>query len=196
MTFGILALGFGLGLLFVLPPGPLAVTLVEVGVAQGRTAGLRSGFGIAAGDLAVGGTAGVVAAAGGVLPSSVFSTLQTGSAIVLVALGAVMIVRPSSVEALAHAIHRPARTFFLLTLLTPTVFGAWLAIIVALPFSNDLSAIATFVVGAGLASAVYHGALGSAAGEFGRHLRGSAMARIAQGGGVLFALLGGVMLAA
>ena len=59
MTFGVLLLGFGLGFVFVIPPGPLAVTLVEVGVRQGRRAGARSGAGIAAGDFTVGCAAGL-----------------------------------------------------------------------------------------------------------------------------------------
>ncbi len=195
MTFSILLLGFGLGLLFVIPPGPLAVTLVEVGVSQGRIAGARSGFGIAAGDLAVGSMAGVVVVTGGALPDAAFDAVQLTSAAVLIALGIVMVARPTAVESLADAIQRPARAFFLLTVLTPTVFGAWIAIIAALPFADDLPAIAAFVLGAGIASAAYHVALGSAAGEFGRHLSGAVMVHIARGGGVLFAGLGALMLA-
>ena len=195
MTFGVLVLGFALGFLFVIPPGPLAVTLVEVGVSQGRVAGARSGFGIAAGDLAVGSAAGLVVVSGGALPAGAFETVQVVSAIVLIALGVTMLLRPAAVEAVAGAIQRPARAFFALTVLTPTVFGAWIAIIAALPFADDLTAIGTFVIGAGIASALYHVALGSAAGEFGRHLSGVVMTRIARTGGVLFAALGAVMLA-
>ena len=112
------------------------------------------------------------------------------SAIVLIALGVTMLLRPAAVEAVAGAIQRPARAFFALTVLTPTVFGAWIAIIAALPFADDLTAIGTFVIGAGIASALYHVALGSAAGEFGRHLSGVVMTRVARTGGVLFAALG------
>lgn len=195
MTFGVLVLGFALGFLFVIPPGPLAVTLVEVGVSQGRVAGARSGFGIAAGDLAVGSAAGLVVVSGGALPAGAFETVQVVSAIVLIALGVTMLLRPAAVEAVAGAIQRPARAFFALTVLTPTVFGAWIAIIAALPFADDLTAIGTFVIGAGIASALYHVALGSAAGEFGRHLSGVVMTRVARTGGVLFAALGAVMLA-
>lgn len=196
MTFSMLLLGFGLGLLFVIPPGPLAVTLVEVGATQGRVAGARSGIGIAAGDLAVGGAAGIVVVSGGALPETAFAAVQFVSAIVLIALGVAMALRPSAVESLAGAIHRPARAFFLLTVLTPTVFGAWIAIIAALPFADDFGAIVAFVVGAGVASAAYHVVLGSAAGEFGRHLSGAVMTRITRGGGVLLALLGVAMVAA
>ena len=105
MTFSILLLGFGVGLLFVLPPGPLAITLVEVGVSRGRVAGARSGFGIAAGDLAVGSAAGVVVVSGGALPDSAFATIQSVSALVLIALGIAMVLRPTAVESLA-AKHR------------------------------------------------------------------------------------------
>lgn len=195
MTIGVLLLGFALGFLFVIPPGPLAVTLVEVGVAQGRIAGARSGFGIAAGDLAVGSAAGLLVVSGGALPAGWFETVQIVSALVLIALGLAMLLRPTAVEAVAGAIQRPARAFFVLTVLTPTVFGAWIAIIAALPFADDLTAIGTFVIGAGVASALYHVALGSAAGEFGRYLSGAMMARVARTGGLLFAGLGVVMLA-
>ena len=196
MAFSILLLGFGLGLLFVLPPGPLAVTLVEVGVSQGRLVGARSGAGIAVGDLTVGAAAGAVVVSGGALPAAAFETIQLVSAGVLIALGAFMVIRPGAVESVAHAIHRPGRAFFALTVLTPTVFGAWIAMIAALPFADDLSAIATFVVGAGAASAIYHVALGSAAGRFGGHLSGRPMQHVARAGGMLFAGLGVAMLAA
>jgi len=196
MTISVLLLGFGLGLLFVIPPGPVAVTLVEVGVNQGRLVGARSGAGIAAGDLAVGSAAGLVVVSGGALPAAAFDIVQLVSAGVLIALGAFMVVRPSVVESVAHAITRPARAFFALTVLTPTVFGAWIAMIAALPFADDLSAIATFVVGAGAASAIYHVTLGSAAGTFGGRLSGRPMQRVARAGGLLFAGLGVAMLAA
>ena len=190
MTFGILFLGFGLGLLFVIPPGPIAVTLVEVGVNQGRSAGARSGMGIAAGDTVSGGLAGVTVASGGMLPTAVFDGVRITSAIVLIGLGAIMIGRPGTVESMAAAITRPARTFFFLTALTPTVFGAWLAILAAMPFAHHLPSSAAFVVGSGGASAMYHVALGSAAGEFGHRLSGVALVRITQLGGAAFAGLG------
>lgn len=194
MTFGILFLGFGLGLVFVIPPGPIAVTLVEVGVAQGRAAGARSGIGIAAGDTAAGGAAAIMVASGGALPAAVFDGAQLVSALMLVGLGVVMLARPGVVESFADAIHRPGRTFFLLTALTPTVFGAWLAIIAALPFAAHLPSTAVFLLGAGGASALYHVALGSAAGLFGHHVSGPAMTMVARTGGLGFAVLGGAML--
>ncbi|MEM9203297.1 MAG: LysE family transporter [Actinomycetota bacterium] len=194
MTFSLVLLGFALNLLFVLPPGPLAVTLVEVGVSQGRAAGARSGIGIAAGDLAVGSAAGLLVVSGGVLPDGAFGTVQVVSAVALIAIGVAMAVRPSTVESVAGAIQRPVRAFFLLTVLTPTVFGAWIAIITALPFADDFDAILAFVIGAGIASAAYHVALGSAAGEVGRHVSGPVMIRVAQAGGVLFAGVGVLML--
>ncbi|MEM9521821.1 MAG: LysE family transporter [Actinomycetota bacterium] len=195
MAFSIVLLGFALGFLFVLPPGPLAVTLVEIGVVQGRGTGARSGVGIAAGDVAAGSAAGLVVVSGGVLPAGVFTTVQVVSAVLLIGIGVAMALRPSAVESLAGSIQRPVRAFFVLTVLTPTVFGAWIAIIAALPFADDFRAILAFVIGAGCASAAYHVALGSAAGELGRHITGPVMARIAQGSGVLFAGLGVVMLA-
>lgn len=194
MSFGILFLGFGLGLLFVIPPGPIAVTLLEVSVGQGRAAGARSGVGIAAGDTVAGATAGLVVASGGALPDAVFAAAQAVSAVALVGLGLAMVARPAAVESFAQAIHRPGRTFFFLTVLTPTVFGSWLAIIAALPFAGHLTATALFLLGAGGASAIYHVALGSAAGTFGHRLTGGAMARLAQVGGCAFAGLGTAML--
>ena len=194
MTFGILFLGFGLGLLFVIPPGPIAVTLVEVSVGQGRSAGARSGIGIAAGDTVAGAAAGLVVASGGVLPVAVFDWAQVVSAIVLVGLGVLMTARPTAVESFADAIQRPGRTFFLLTSLTPTVFGSWLAIIAALPFAGHLPSTALFLLGAGGASAIYHVALGSAAGTFGHHVSGSAMAKVTRFGGMAFTGLGLAML--
>lgn len=194
MTFGILFLGFGLGLLFVIPPGPIAVTLVEVSVGQGRSAGARSGIGIAAGDTVAGAAAGLVVASGGVLPVAVFEWAQVVSAVVLVVLGFLMVIRPDAVESFAETIHRPGRTFFLLTALTPTVFGSWLAILAALPFAGHLPSTALFLLGAGGASALYHVALGSAAGTFGHRVSSPVMTRIARAGGLAFAGLGAAML--
>ena len=107
---------------------------------------------------------------------------------------AVMVARPAAVESFADAIQRPGRTFFLLTSLTPTVFGSWLAIIAALPFAGHLPSTALFLLGAGGASAMYHVALGSAAGTFGHHVTGSVMAKVTRAGGLAFAALGVAML--
>ncbi|MEO0492761.1 MAG: LysE family transporter [Actinomycetota bacterium] len=183
MTFSMLLLGFGVGLLVIVPPGPLSVTLLEIGVTQGRSAGVRSGAGIAAGDMVTGTLAATIVVAGGILPDAMFAGVRVASATILIGLGLVLLVRPTTVEAVAGALQRPARALFLMTVLTPTVLGAWIAMLAALPFSQDPGQVAMFVVGVCVASTLWHTALGSLAAEFGHLLRG-ATARIARAGGL------------
>ena len=183
MSLSILLLGFGVGLLIMVPPGPLSVTLLEVGVTQGRSAGVRSGAGIAAGDVVVGSVAATIIIAGGMLPDAMFAGVRLASAGILIGLGLFLVVRPATVEAVARAIQRPARALFLLTVLTPTVLGAWIAMLAALPFSQSPADVTMFVIGVCGASAIWHTALGTLAAELGHRLHG-ATGRIARAGGL------------
>lgn len=190
MTLTPMFLGFALGLLFIIPPGPVSVTLVEVGLHRNRLAGVRSALGVAAGDLVVAGVAAVVVTAGAGLPASVFAALRTGSSLILIGLGLVLLARPGTVEAVAGGLERPGRTLFLMTVLTPTVFGAWVALLASLPFAGGGGAVWFFVIGACLASALWHLGLVAAAGEIGHRLDGGAVEVMARLGGAVMITLG------
>ncbi|MEM7143076.1 MAG: LysE family transporter [Actinomycetota bacterium] len=190
MTFGVLLLGFVLGLLFVAPPGPVAVTLVEIGVTQGRRAGVRSAIGIAAGDVVVAAAAAILIGAGGAVSDDLMAGVRMFSSIALLGVGALLLTRPATVEAVAGSIRRPGRALFAMTVLTPTVFAAWVTMIAALPFATDAAAITGFIVGLALASMLWHGVIGALAAELGRRVHGPAMQWIARGGGVAMVALG------
>ena len=190
MTFGLLLLGFALGLLFIIPPGPVTVTLVEVGLTQGRSAGVRSALGVAAGDVVVAFGAGTVVVAGAALPGGLFGALRTASAAALIGIGVLLVARPGVAETVAEAIERPGRTFFLMTVLTPTVFGAWVALLASLPFAGQGRALLVFVVGACLASLAWHLVLGAGAGGFGHRLDPRTIRIVARIGGVSMMALG------
>lgn len=190
MTFGPLLLGFALGLLFIVPPGPVSVTLVEVGLHRTRSTGVRGAFGVAAGDLVVATAAALVVSVGASLPAVLFNSLRTGSSLVLIALGAVMLIRPGAVEAVAGAVERPGRTLFLMTVLTPTVFGAWLALLASLPFAGRAGAVPAFVFGACLASVLWHLGLVAVAGELGHRLGGGTIRLVGRAGGVAMVAMG------
>lgn len=170
MVLHTLFLGFSIGLVAVIPPGPVALSLVEVGAQQGRRGGLWGGVGIAGGDAVVASTAAVLVLFGGALPDRFFSATQVVSGLVVVALGLLVALQPDVTHGFARSITRPGRAFFLLTALTPSVFGAWLAMIAAMPFAREPVPVAAFVAGGMAASLGYHLLLGAGAGGIGHRL--------------------------
>jgi len=195
MSLGVLFLGFGLGFLFVAPPGTVAFTVVEVGLLQGRSAGARSGVGVAVGDLVVAAAAATIVIGGHALSPSVFTGVQVVSAVVLLTLGVTLTFRPGVIEAVAGGIHRPGRALFVMTVATPTVLGAWIALLTALPLSTGPLELAMFVAGATGASAAWHVGLGSLAGRVGHRLTGAPVRRLTRLGGLVFTTLGVVTIA-
>ena len=191
MSLQLLLLGFGVGLVAILPPGPVSLSLIEVSVSHGRTGGARGGLGVASGDVVVATLAAVVVLAGGAIPTWIFSTAQLASSLVLVSLGLALFVRPGLCHALSESIVHPGRTFFALTALTPTVFGAWLALIAAMPFATDPTSVATFVAGAGGASLGFHLLLGTTAGGLGQRLSAERLVSASRLGGIAMLAFGG-----
>lgn len=183
MSMHLLLLGFGVGLVAILPPGPVSMSLIEVSVSHGRNGGARGGLGVASGDIVVATAAALVVLAGGAIPSWIFGTAQLVSSLVLISLGVVLFARPGLCHSLGQSIVHPGRTFFALTALTPTVFGAWLALIAAMPFATDPTSVATFIVGAGVASIGFHLLLGTAAGGLGQRLSPTKLAVVSRVGG-------------
>lgn len=191
----IVLLGVGIGLLSLLPPGPVNLTLVQVGARMGRRPALRGAAGIVGGDSVLGVAAVALLALGTALPANVFSTTQLVAAALLMVLGALLALRPTAISNSIGRMHRPARTFFLLTSLTPTALGGWVAMLAAMPFAADTAQLALFTVGVLVASSFWHPTLGVAAAALGGRLTEQGQTRLSQLGGVGMALLGVALLA-
>lgn len=189
MSLQVITLGFVIGLVAVLPPGPISLSLVEVSMSHGKHGGARGGLGIATGDIVMASAAGIVVLAGGAVPPWLFTFTQWLSTGVLVLIGGALLVRPGLCRALSRSIVHPGRTFFTLTALTPSVFGAWLAVIAAMPFAGEANSIAAFVAGMGVASTTYHVVLGATAGGFGDRISPRTAARLSRVGGAAMLVL-------
>lgn len=183
MSLHLLLVGFGVGLVAILPPGPVSMSLIEVSASHGRNGGARGGLGVASADIVVAAAAAVVVLAGGAIPSWIVGIAQLVSSLVLIGLGGVLLARPGVCHSLSQSIVHPGRTFFALTALTPSVFGAWLALIAAMPFAADANSVATFIAGAGVASISFHLLLGTTAGGFGQRLSITNLTRVSRVGG-------------
>ena len=186
----VVLLGIGIGLLSLLPPGPVNLTLVQVGARMGRRPALRGAAGIVGGDSVLGIAAVALLTLGTALPARVFSTTQLVAAALLIALGALLALRPTAISDSIGRMHRPARTFFLLTSLTPTALGSWIAMLAAMPFAADTTQLALFTVGALVASTLWHPTLGFAAAAMGAKLTERGQIRLSQVGGAGMALVG------
>jgi threonine/homoserine/homoserine lactone efflux protein len=163
-------LGIAIGLVTLLPPGPLGMTVVGLGTRRGRRVGVRAGLGIASADIVLGGVALLFVGAGAALPPAAFSALRAFSIVVLVAFGLLLIARASTCFELADRIGRPGRSLFALTLVSPLSIVSWIALLAAMPFSTELGALALFSVGIVTASFLWHPVLGAAAGHLGSRL--------------------------
>lgn len=183
-------LGIGLGLLTLIPPGPVSLTLVQVGIRSGRRSALHGALGVAGGDTVLGVTAAGLVGLGSALPHWVFGACQVVAALILVALGAAVARRPALGTAGVDRIHRPGRALFLITSLTPTALGAWIALLAAMPFAQNVSELGLFVVGVIVASALWHPVLGALAATAAPRLTSRAQTRLTRAGGITMAGLG------
>ena len=191
----IVLLGIGIGFLSLLAPGPVNLTLVHYGARQGRQPALRGAAGVVGGDSVLGIASVLILGVGAALPARVFSTTQLVAATLLVALGALLALRPSAVATTVERMERPTRSFFLLTSLTPTALGGWIAMLAAMPFASDLTQLALFTVGVVIASGFWHPVLGLAASALGSRLTDNGQTRLSQVGGLAMAVLGLALLA-
>jgi threonine/homoserine/homoserine lactone efflux protein len=186
----IVLLGIGIGFLTLLPPGPVSLTLVQVGARLGHRPALRGAFGIAGGDSVLALVAVGIVGLGAALPQSVFSTAQVVAAALLILIGAALLVKPDVAASSIDRIQRPGRTLFLLTSFTPTALGAWIALLAAMPFAADTARLGLFAVGVVIASCLWHPALGALASTLGARLSDRGQERLAQSGGVTMGVLG------
>ncbi|MFT4596205.1 MAG: threonine/homoserine/homoserine lactone efflux protein [Paracrocinitomix sp.] len=191
----IVFLGVGVGLLSLVAPGPVNLTLVQFGACKGRQPALRGAVGVIGGDSLLGFTSVLILGVGAALPARVFSATQLAAAGLLVGLGALLAARPSAVSTSVERMHRPTRAFFLLTSLTPTALGGWIAMLAAMPFANDVAQLGLFTCGVLIASGVWHPLLGLAASALGARLTEYGQVRLAQISGLAMAALGLALLA-
>lgn len=184
-------LGAAIGLVAVMTPGPVSVTIVDIGASRGRTSGLHAGLGVAGGDSIASAAALGLVIAGTSLPTVFFTATQLLSALVLVVVGAGLVSRPDIGHELVGRVQRPFRSMLALTALTPSVFGAWIALFNAMPFADDPIQLAWFALGGLVASFGWHLALGGAAGSMARLVTPRRRAGLARLGGFsMFAVAG------
>lgn len=189
-----LLLGIAVGFVSIVPPGPVTMTLLQLGSRHGRTPALRGAFGIACGDLTVVWLAIAIVAAGSTLPPAAFLATQLLAAALLVGLGLTMLARPSACAAVVDRIERPGRAFFLITSLTPTVLGAWIALLAAMPFADDLAMLVRFALGAVIASFLWHPVLAIVASRL-VDQRSSTQQMLSRTGGIVMVAMGVVAIA-
>ena len=190
-----LLLGLAIGFLTIIPPGPVTMTLLQLGTRQGRRPAVRGALGIAVGDLTVVWVALAIIGAGSTLPPLAFLATQVLAAALLVGLGLGMLARPDTCAAIVDRIERPGRAFFLITSLTPTVLGAWIALLAAMPFSSDFRALVPFALGAVAASFLWHPVLAVCSARLGDH-GPTTQRRLSRIGGVVMMVMGVVAVAA
>ncbi len=167
---GLLFVGLLAGIVAVASPGPVTLSVVEVGAARGRRPGMQASFGAFGGDAFLAPIAVAMVAAGASLPDRLFLGVRYFSVVVLVAMGGALVVRPTACQALAAKVRHPGRALFLFTVLSPSAVGFWLAMLLAMPFADDATKLMWFSAGIVLASAVVNLALGLASGALGPRL--------------------------
>lgn len=192
--FETLLLGIGVGVIGILVPGPVTLAIIEIGSSRGRRLGARAGLGVAGADFAVGALAFAIVGAGSHLPAGATGPIQLLSTATLVVLGVGLVVSPGLGGALVAQFRHPFRSMFALTALTPSVFGAWIAMFAAMPFANDIVRLAVFGLGGVLVSVVWHLGLGTAAGSLGSTLTPDRRIVLARIGGLTMLGLAGFTL--
>lgn len=185
----VVLLGVGIGLLTIIPPGPVSLTLVQVGARLGHQPALRGALGVAAGDFVLAAISVLIVGAGTALPPLTFAITQSIAAAVLALLGIVLLLRPSAAGDSIGRIQRPGRTLFAITSLTPSALGAWIALLAAMPFAHDQRQLSLFAVGVVIASFFWHPLLGAAASRLGSRLNDDGYIRLSQVGGAIMVAL-------
>ena len=189
----VVLLGVGIGLLTLIPPGPVTLTLIQVGARLGHRPAMRGAFGVVSGDTVLGIAAVLIVGMGAALPPAVFITSQILAALLLIAIGIILTVKPTVATSSVDRIRRPGRTLFFLTSFTPTALGAWVALLAAMPFAADSRQLILFATGVMIASLLWHPALGTIASTLGARLTDQGQLRLSQAGGVTMAVIGAAL---
>jgi threonine/homoserine/homoserine lactone efflux protein len=185
----ILLLGFGIGALSLIAPGPINLALVQVGARLGRRPALRGAAGVVGGDSVLGVLAVLIVSLGTALPARAFTTAQFAAALLLAAIGFTLVAKPLVVADSIERMRRPGRTFFVLTSCAPTALAGWVAMLAAMPFANQPAQLAVFAGGVLIASYLWHPTLGIAASAVGERLTEGGQRRLSQAGGLSMVVL-------
>lgn len=185
-----LLLGMSVGLITLVPPGPVSMALIQLSARRGPHVALRGALGVAFGDVVLAGVAVAVVGMGSTLPGTAFQAAQAIAAVILIGLGALLWLRPNVAEASIARIERPGRAFFLLTSLTPTALGAWVALLAAMPFAGNRPALVLFAAGVVVASFLWHPLLGATASKIGSRLTATGHTRLARSGATIMMAIG------
>ena len=184
-----LVLGLVIGMLTVIPLGPLSMTIIGVAADRGPRHGVRAALGVVGGDVVLGTAAVGLVIAGRALPSDVFTGLQLGSAVIIIGFGLALVGRARELRRLVGRINRPMVTLFAMTTVSPSI-GSWVALMLASPFTSHGTSLALFAVGIALTSLVWHPALGAGAGYLAPRLSERRLLTLARIGGVSMAAMG------
>jgi threonine/homoserine/homoserine lactone efflux protein len=179
-------LGLLIGLPFVAPVGPVALTLFGVSAEQGRRRALTGAGGVVAADAML-----VPIALGAAGWLSGFSpewlrAIEILLGIVLGITGLVAVRHAESARAALGNLRRPAGALFVLAIVNPLSLVAWMGLALALPASiSGVGALAAFGIGLLVASALWHAMLAVAGGSLARRLGDVGRTRLTQASGVL-----------
>ncbi len=184
-----LLLGLLLGFVTVVPLGPMSLSIIGVGLTQGRTAGSQAGLGVVGGDAITASAAVALVGLGARLPAGAFAFLRYCSLAVLAAFGVAMIIGSNRFQAAAGGLRRPGRVLMAATVLSPLTFGSWIAMFMAMPFAQSPSRLGLFATGVMLSSLCWHPLLGAGAGLVGTRVNEGALTVVARLGGLALVAL-------
>lgn len=176
--------GLVVGIISLLPPGPITLSIVALGATRGSGYSTRAGIGVGVADAVVVLLCGLALAAGTALPERVYAAVRIVSLTTVAMLGIALIARTTLATGFAERVKRPVLGFSILTLSSPWVFTGWFALLAAAPFSARTDHV-TFAVGLAVASLAYHLVLGRTAGFAAERLSPRLLARATRLGGGL-----------
>lgn len=181
-------LGVGLGAVAIIPPGPVTMSLIQVGVQRRARTGAGAGVAVAAADATLALVAlGVIALGAATRPGIAAATTVIGVVTMLVA-GLVLALRPAAVEQVVGTIERPVLTLFGITLIAPTTLLGWIALLGAVPVSTTADRVA-IALGVMAFSAIWHPLLGLTAGRIGERASARMIRGTTRAGGVALCAL-------
>lgn len=189
----ILLAGLVVGLVALLPPGPITVSMIGLGARRGEAVATRAGLGVAAGDAVLVTASALFVIAGEELPTQLQALVAGASIAFVVIIGLALILRSHQVLELAERVERPFRTFCTVTVASPWVFAGWFAILAASPFRSETGALLAFAFGLLMASALFHFGLGRGAARVGRLLDERRLVAVTRLGGALTIAMGVVL---
>ncbi len=190
-AFGMeLLVGFALGMLLVMPVGPVAVTLLGVRATHDARSARRAVEGVVIADFALITAAAVLSASLVRLFAGAEQTLTLLIGMILVGLGAWIAMSSHEVLERAAGIHRQRFTLFLLTVGNPLAVLSWVALLAARPLGVTTTSRLLFITGVLLASYIWHRGLTTAGARVQRRFSAVGISRMTTFAGVAVALVG------